>query len=111
MGRQALQATSGLRFVAGVDQVDEPGRLLAPMSLRLAGAQIDRDIVVEREEVEEVLLDDFALVAEGDDEFLEPVSRVQVEKVPENRLTADLHHGLWPERSLLGESRSETTSK
>src|SRR5690242_5181802 len=97
--------------MASVDQVNEPWRLLAVVHLRIARTEVDRDVVVEREEVEEVLLDNFALVAEGDDEFLEPVRGVQVEQMPENRLSADLYHGLWPQGGLFSEPRSETTSK
>src|SRR5215831_8232667 len=81
--------------------MDFPPRL--PLSVNLAAAvgEVDREIVVQRVEVEEVLLDLLALVAERDHELSETLARVDVEDVPENRLAADLDHGLGTDGRLF----------
>ena len=53
---------------------------------------------------QEVLLDLPTLVAEAEDEALEPVGVVDLHDVPEDRVLADLHHGLRPVLGLLAQA-------
>ena len=74
-------------------------------------AQVDGQIPEERIVVEEVALDHLALVAERDDELVEAVLRVVLHDVPEDRLAADLDHGLGLDAGLLGKSGAESSGK
>lgn len=79
---QALDATPGLSVKAGVDEMDFPVGVFAVMKDGFTGGQIDRNIVVERKEVEKVVFDNFLLVSKRDNEFIETMSAVGVHDVP-----------------------------
>src|SRR5690606_16172845 len=87
-----------------VHQVELPGRLISLVDDGAALDQIDRDVVVECVEVEEILLDDLALVSQRNDELVHALGRIDVHDVPEDRLASDLHHRLGLEDRLFRES-------
>jgi hypothetical protein len=61
--------------------------------------------------VREELLDDVALVAQADDEVVDPVGRVDLHDVPEDRLVADLDHRLRAHAGLLAHARAEAAGE
>ena len=86
----------------------QPIFALVFMRLDAAVGQIDREAVADVVIIEEVTLDDFALVAEGDDELVVPEAGKQVHDVPEHRLTADLDHRLGLDAGLFLQPRAES---
>ena len=56
-------------------------------------------------------LDEMALVAAADDEVVEPVGRIDLHDVPENRFSPDLDEGLWQNCSLLADPRPKSASQ
>src|SRR5205823_12723609 len=48
-------------------------------------------------------------VAGADDELVDPVSRVDLQDVPEDRLPADLDHGLRAHSTFFADPRAEAT--
>ena len=81
------------------------------VDLHAVGAQVEGDVGQVQEVVGEVFLDHVALVAAADDEVVDAVGGVELHDVPEDRLAADLDHGLGLEVGFLGEARAETTGK
>ena len=74
--RSALEAAARLRGEPRIDEVDRPlGAGLPSWMVGLPVARSIDDVVVQRVEVQEVLLDEVSLVAEGDDEFVDTVGR------------------------------------
>src|SRR5439155_17217813 len=70
-GREPLQAPRGLGLDPRVEQVDEPVVLCSAVNLEFAVGDVEAEVVAEVVVVEEVVLDDVGLVAEGDDELVE----------------------------------------
>ena len=66
------------------------------MNLHAAVIHVKSDITGVQEVVGEVFLDHIALVTAADDEVGDAVMAVNLEYVPEDRLTTDLHHRLGP---------------
>ena len=91
-GREALDAPPGLGRDPGVDQVDEPVFPAPLVRLETAGAQVDAEAAAQIHVVQEVHLDDLALVAERQQELSDPVVGVALHDVPEDRPPADLDH-------------------
>jgi hypothetical protein len=85
-------------------------RLVAVRS-DLAAPEVNRQVAAEVVIVEEIVLDDLALVAQCDAEFVEPVARVVLEDVPEDRPAADLHHRLGLGLGFLGQPGAEATGQ
>ena len=104
---QPLQSTPRLGVQPGVDEMHRPGRPIVVVDRGPAAGEVDRDVAVARAEVQEVVLDHLALVAQGNDEFGDTVDRIDVHDVPQDGLVADLHHGLRAKNRLFGESRPE----
>ena len=73
----------------------------------LAGGELEGHVAGAQEVVVEIVLDDVAHIAEADDEIGDAVGGVDLHDVPEDRLAADLHHRLRPERRLLHQPRAE----
>ena len=71
---QSLQPAAGLGVQSRIDQMNLPVRLIAVMDSRFAGAQIDRDIVIEGVEVEEIFFDDFRFVSQSDNKLVDSVA-------------------------------------
>src|SRR5690606_30657891 len=68
---EALDTAAGRRSQPGVDQLYTPVEgLVAVVVDDFSLLQVDREAAVEGAVVDEVLLDEFALVAERDDEIL-----------------------------------------
>ena len=63
----------------------------------LASPQPDGHVRVAGVEIQEVVLDDVALVAERDDELRKAVEGVDLHDVPEDGMLADLQHRLGPQ--------------
>ena len=86
-----------------------------PFPLRVdstrAGAQIDGEVGALMAVVDEEPLDVVALVAEGDGELAEPVERVVLHDVPQDRPSTDLDHRLGPDLGLFGQSRAQPTGQ
>jgi hypothetical protein len=103
----ALQSPAGLRLLAGVDQRHLPRLGVTVVDLDAVLREVDGHVGRVDEVVREVLLDDVALVAQADDELVDPMRRVDLHQVPQDRLAADLDHGLGFQVGLLGEPRPE----
>src|SRR5690606_27961995 len=56
-------------------------------------------------------LDDVALVTAADHEVVDPVARVDLHDVPEDRPPADLHHRLRADAALLADARAISAGK
>src|SRR5439155_325563 len=59
----------------------------------------------------EVFLNDVALIPNAHDEFRQSVCGIVLEKVPQNRTSANLHHGLGPHLRLLAKPCAVTASQ
>jgi hypothetical protein len=66
------------------------------MNLRFIVGKINRDIRIVQEIIHEILLDHVAFVAKANDKIIEAIMAINFHDMPENGLTADLHHGLGP---------------
>jgi len=106
-----LQAAAGLRLLAGVHERHPPRLGVAMMDLHFVVGDVERDIGGVEEIIGEVFLDDVALVAQTDHEIVDAVGAVELHDVPEDRLAADLDHGLGFYRGFLGNPRAHTTGK
>ena len=62
-----------------------------------------------KEIVGEVLFDDIALVSATNNEIVDPVGGINLHHVPEDRLAADLHHGLGLQVGLLRKPGPKTS--
>jgi hypothetical protein len=58
-----------------------------------------------------ILLDDVTLVAEADDEVVDPMIGVDLHDVPDDRHPSDLDHRLWPDVGFFSETGSQSPSK
>ena len=65
-----LDASAGLGVQSSIDQVNFPVRLRAVVEGCFAGGEIQGDIIVQRVEIQKILLDDLLLVAKSDDKFV-----------------------------------------
>src|SRR5262249_743666 len=95
LARQAVEAGVGerdLEVVAALLVVLDPGR-----------AGVEREVARVGALVQEELLDDLSLVAERQHELAVTVVGVELHDVPQDRLVADVHHGLGLELGLLFE--------
>src|SRR5690606_27916930 len=89
------------------DEVHLPLWLIAVVDGCVTGGQVYRDVVVDRVEVEEVVLDDLTLVAQCDDELVHAAGLEDLHDVPQDGPAAYLHHGLGPRGGLLGQAGAE----
>ncbi len=118
--RLVIEVPCGLEYpaaghgrLAGVRDGHGPARLIM-CTVEIDGiplAELHREVVVASLVVEEVLLDDIALVAGGDDEVGDAVVRQVLHDVPQHRTAADLHHRLRPKFGLLAKASAQTTSE
>ena len=107
----ALQAAAGHGLGAGVDQGYLPWFGVLLVDLHGVVAHVEGDIGHVQEIVGKVLLDYIALVAQADDELIDAIVRIDFHDVPEDRLAADLHHGLGLEIGLLADPGAEAAGK
>ena len=100
---QTADAPAGARLETGVDDMHDPVLDGAALGLHVAGPEVDPEASVKRRVVEEVLLDQVALVARGDHELVQPMRGVVAHDVPEERAPADFHERLRPRVGLFRE--------
>lgn len=111
VGANALEAPPRHGLFPGVDQGHAPGLRMLFVDLHAVGAQVEGHVGHVQEVVGEVFLDDIALVATADDEVLDAMGRVELHDVPEDRLAADLDHGLGLKVGFFRQSRTEAASQ
>src|SRR3954470_4373080 len=78
------------------------------MDIHPIAAQVERHIAGVQEVVREIFLDLVALISAADDEVGQPMRGVDLQDVPQDRLSADLHHGLRTQRALLADARPQS---
>ena len=106
-----VEPTGRLRRLPGVDQRDSPVVACGLQHLHAVRGEVDGQVRRHGQRVGEVLLDVLALVAEADDEVAEPVVRVVLHDVPEDRSVADLDHRLGPDLGLLREPAADAAGE
>ena len=109
-----LQPLTDRRVDPGVDERDPPLVEVAreELELRTVRASVEHEVVEHRAVVrEEVVLDDFALVAEAENELVVTPRRVVAHDVPEDRLAADLDHRLGDALGLLAHAHADATAE
>src|SRR5260370_28093106 len=84
---------------------------LCLVKARTARGDIDGHALAHAVVVEEVALDDLALVAEGDEELLESLRRVRLHDVPQDGALSDVDHRLRSELGLLGHARAAASGQ
>ena len=106
-------AAPGLGRRSGVGDGHLPLRLeVLVVEHDVAGStERDREVVVAGLVVEEVVLDELALVAGAHHEVGDPVSGEDLHDVPQNGLSADLDHRLGSELGLLAHPSAETAGE
>src|SRR5262245_15894548 len=72
---------------------------------------MNAEVASPTEAVEKVVLDDFALVTKGDDEFLVTRVGVDLHDMMKKGPAADFHHWLGLKGSLLGQPCPQSTGK
>ena len=80
--REPLDTSPGLGRKACVQEVQPPWHAASLVDLHLPLGQVDAQVRIPSAEIEEVVLDDVAFVAERDDEILESVVGIDVHDVP-----------------------------
>jgi len=70
---------------------------------------VEGDVGHVKEVVGEVFLDDIALVSGADDEVIDAMGAVDLEDVPEDRLTADFDHGFGTGGCFFGEAGAKAS--
>src|SRR4029453_16159477 len=91
--------------------MDSPMGLTAAVNSRPTCRKVERNVVVQRIEVQKVFFDVFGSIAEGDYELVDPIPRVDVQDVPQDRLSADFDHRLGTKRSLLRQTGAHPAGK
>jgi hypothetical protein len=71
----------------------------------------DRQVAGQLHFVDEIALDQMALVAERNIEIVKAIGRIVFHDVPEDRTISDLHHRLGLGVGLLGQPRSATAGE
>ena len=77
----------------------------------LVGLHVEGDVRHMKKVILKILLDDVALVAEADDEFIDPMVGIDLHDVPDDRHAADLDHRLRLGVRFFRKSRSKTAGK
>ncbi len=106
--RPALDAPARLGGHAGVQQRHFPVGRAIVMQQDIATAKIDGHVAIQVAKVREIILDILSLVAAGDDEIIQVVRSEDVEDMPEDGPSADLHHRLGADSGFLGKASSES---
>src|SRR5665213_21745 len=114
MAGNPLEPRALQRGFAGIGDGDAPALLLDRGMMNLDGlvaTEFDGDVVVHHLVMEEILLDDLALIAGRENEIVNAVVAIEFHDVPQDRTMADLDHRLWPELGLLPETRSQSAAQ
>src|SRR5437763_14308420 len=107
-GAHEAGARHGIR--SGIQKGDPPvGRLFSEY-LDPAIAEVDPNVSIVVSEIEEIVVDHFPLVTEAEHKIPNTVGPIIPHDVPQNRPTADWHHGLWLELGLFSEPRTKTAT-
>lgn len=107
-----FHATAGHRFQTGIHQGDLPGfSLLVMDDLLTVVGKVKGDITMMQKIMGEIFLDHITLIPQADDELIDAIVRIDLHDVPEDRLAADLYHGLGLEMGLLADPGTETAGK
>ncbi len=101
---QALEPPARLGVEPRVDQMDMPIDLTAVVNGGLAACQIDREVIIQRVIVEEIPFDDFSLVPQGNNKFLEALRGVNVHNVPQDGFLANFDHRLGTQDRLFAQT-------
>ena len=81
------------------------------MNFDLVGAKVDRQIGIVLEIIEEIFLDQIALVPAADDELIHAMRGVDLHYMPEDGLAANFNHRLGTQMRLLGNTGPEPPGK
>ena len=76
----------------------------------LVGLELDGAVGVVQVEIAEVILHHLRLETEAQHEAAEPVLRVNLHDVPENRMFADGHHRFGAELGFLLDARAQAAA-
>ena len=109
--KDALDAAADHRLLARVDERHPPGLGGGVMHLHLVGSHVEGHVRHVQEVILKILLDDVALVAEADDEFIDAVMGIDLHDVPDDRHAADLDHRLRLDVGFLGKPRSKAAGE
>src|SRR5258708_13815747 len=91
---QLKKEASGGSGMAGIDHAHFPISAIRPENFHLAVAEIYGDIAVGHVVAEKIIFRHLALVAQRQDELLQPMVGIAVHDVPDDRLSPDFHHRL-----------------
>ena len=105
------QPAAGHGLEPGVGEGDAPRLGGDAVDLDGVGREVDRQVVGAVEELEEVFLDEVALVAAADHEVVQAMRRIDLHDVPEHRHRADFHQRLGDDSGLLAQARSVAAGK
>lgn len=82
---------------------------MALMHRHLIVLHIEGHVRHVKEVIGKVFLDDVALITAADNELVDPVGRIDLHYMPEDRFAADFHHRLGFKMGLLGNPSTEAT--
>ncbi|SCM79274.1 hypothetical protein KL86PLE_90320 [uncultured Pleomorphomonas sp.] len=99
------------RLLAGIDQRDLPRLGMPLVDLHAVVGEVEGDIRHVKEVIREIFLDQIALVAAADHEFIDAILPVELHDVPENRPAADLDHRLGAQMRFLADPRAQSARK
>src|SRR6185436_5878978 len=106
-------AAAGHAVDAGVGQGD--AEVLLGMQTVIANLgllpEADGEVVVHGLVVEEIVLDDAALIAQAQDELAEAIMRVALHDVPQDGAAAHFDHRFRAEFGFLPEARSQSAAQ
>lgn len=104
-----LDAAAGQGAFAGLHQCYPPRLGITLMHFHLVLRHVKSDIRHVQKVVGKVFLDQIALITEANHEVIDAMAGVDFHDVPENRLSADIHHGFGASSSLLGKAGAKST--
>src|SRR4051794_39298282 len=91
---QPPDATAGFCRQSGFDEIDGPVLAAAFVHKNFTGADVDREVAVQRVVLGEVFLDLVTAKSQCNDEIIVAVMGIVLEDVPQDRAAADFDHGL-----------------
>src|SRR3989344_2651613 len=107
-GPEAREAPARHRRWSGIDKRYFPRFQLWIVIPHTARRQVNGQIAFACAIVEKPLLYRFTLIAEANDEVMEPIVRVDFHDMPQNRHTTNFHHRLRAHMRLFREPCAET---
>src|ERR1039458_586702 len=104
--RNSFDTTARHSVFARVYQRDAPWLGIALMHLHFVVLHVKCYVRHMQKVVSEILFDHITLIAAANNKIMDAVGRVGFHDVPQNRLSANLNHRLWPPGGFLTYSRS-----